>query len=115
MAHELRGRFFWRVGVLFALLLALACGGAALLAALTLDFPSVVHTRPGAFISARPFGAVAFVLIVIGFLLAGRALRRTATPIGDVIEAAGRVAEGDYSARVPDRAKCAPWRAPLTR
>jgi two-component system OmpR family sensor kinase/two-component system sensor histidine kinase BaeS len=36
-------------------------------------------------------------------LLAGRALRYAATPIGDVIEAAGRVAEGNYSARVAER------------
>ncbi|MCC6313232.1 MAG: HAMP domain-containing histidine kinase [Thermomicrobiales bacterium] len=40
-------------------------------------------------------------LIVLGVLfLVGRSLRRTAAPIGDVMAAAERVAEGDYTARV---------------
>ena len=103
MGHAMRGRFFWRVGVLFTLLLAFSCGGVALLIGLTLGFPGAVDAGHGATIPARPFGAVALVVIVLGLLLAGRALRHAATPIGDVIEAAGRVAEGDYAARVPER------------
>jgi hypothetical protein len=43
-------------------------------------------------------------LLVVALLsavfLAGRAVRRTAAPIGDVMEAADRVAGGDYGARV---------------
>lgn len=46
------------------------------------------------------FGAVAFLTLVT---FAGRVLRRTAAPIGDVMEAAGRVAAGDYSVRVEAR------------
>jgi len=46
-------------------------------------------------------------LLVVGLLaavfLAGRAVRRTAAPIGDVMEAADRVAGGDYGARVEAR------------
>jgi signal transduction histidine kinase len=103
MARKMRGRFFWRVGALLALLLAFSCGGFALLVALALDFLGAVDTGHGATIPARPLGGVALVAIVAGLLLAGRALRRAATPIGDVIEAAGRVAEGDYSARVAER------------
>ncbi len=101
--HKLRGRFFWRVGVLFVVLLAFACGGVALLAALTLDCPGATSPGHGAFIPPRPFGIVGLVAIVFGFVLAGRALRRATKPIGDMIEAAGRVAEGDYSARVAER------------
>jgi signal transduction histidine kinase len=40
---------------------------------------------------------------VLVALLAGRAVRRMAAPIGDVMEAADRVAGGDYSARVQAR------------
>lgn len=49
----------------------------------------------------RPFPGFAFLLVVlfIGFIAFGRALRRTAGPIGDVMDAAARVANGDYSAR----------------
>jgi two-component system, OmpR family, sensor histidine kinase BaeS len=49
-----------------------------------------------------PFPLLLLVLLGVAFL-AGRAVRRLATPIGDVMEAADRVAGGDYSARVPVR------------
>jgi signal transduction histidine kinase len=39
----------------------------------------------------------------LGLLGIGRALRRLALPLGDLMEAAGRVAEGDYAARVAER------------
>jgi two-component system sensor histidine kinase BaeS len=41
-----------------------------------------------------------FVLIVLG--MAGGALRRAAAPVGELIEASGRVEAGDFSARVPE-------------
>jgi signal transduction histidine kinase len=41
-------------------------------------------------------------LLVIGFV-AARSLRRLAAPVGDVMEAADRVAAGDYSTRVTQR------------
>jgi two-component system OmpR family sensor kinase/two-component system sensor histidine kinase BaeS len=103
LARRMRGRFFWRVGALLALLLAFSCGGFALLVALALDFLGAVNPTHGATFPARPLGGVALLAIVVGLLLAGRALRHAATPIGDVIEAAGRVAEGDYAARVAER------------
>lgn len=40
---------------------------------------------------------------VVGTLITIRAVRRVASPIGELLEAAGRVAEGDYSARVAER------------
>ncbi|MGZ4146919.1 MAG: sensor histidine kinase [Actinomycetota bacterium] len=51
----------------------------------------------------RPFFPVFFLLllVVVGFVAFGRAVRRTARPIGDVMDAASRVANGDYSARAP--------------
>jgi two-component system OmpR family sensor kinase/two-component system sensor histidine kinase BaeS len=55
----------------------------------------------------RPFfplwGIIPVVLIALGLLTAARALRGATMPIGDLMEAAGRVAEGDYAARVPER------------
>jgi signal transduction histidine kinase len=41
------------------------------------------------------------ILLLIGFVAFGRLIRRTAKPIGDVMDAAGRIAEGDLSARAP--------------
>jgi signal transduction histidine kinase len=52
----------------------------------------------------RGWGGPPFGLLLLGVLgvalLAGRAVRRMAAPIGEVMEAADRVAGGDYSARV---------------
>jgi two-component system OmpR family sensor kinase/two-component system sensor histidine kinase BaeS len=41
------------------------------------------------------------IVLLIGFVAFGRLIRRTAKPIGDVMDAAGRIAEGDLSARAP--------------
>jgi signal transduction histidine kinase len=50
---------------------------------------------------------IPFPLLILGLLavafLAGRAVRRMAAPIGDVMEAADRVAGGDYTTRVQAR------------
>jgi two-component system OmpR family sensor kinase/two-component system sensor histidine kinase BaeS len=51
----------------------------------------------------RPFALVALVALVVGGITARRALRRTVEPIAEVMEAADRVAAGDYSARVEPR------------
>jgi two-component system sensor histidine kinase BaeS len=50
-----------------------------------------------------PLGLAALVLIVAIVSLAILALRRISTPLDDLHEAAGRVAEGDYSTRVPEK------------
>jgi signal transduction histidine kinase len=50
-----------------------------------------------------PFVAVLGVGLVAAFIAAGRAARRMAGPIGTVMEAADRVASGDYSIRVEER------------
>ncbi len=47
----------------------------------------------------RPWFGLVLVLLVIAFLLFGRFVRKTTRPIGEVMDAAARVAEGDYSAR----------------
>jgi two-component system OmpR family sensor kinase/two-component system sensor histidine kinase BaeS len=41
------------------------------------------------------------IVLVVGFILFGRAIRRTARPIGEVMDAAERITEGDLSARAP--------------
>jgi two-component system OmpR family sensor kinase/two-component system sensor histidine kinase BaeS len=46
---------------------------------------------------------VALLIVVYGLLFTARSLRRLAAPTGDVIEAVGRVADGDLSTRVRER------------
>jgi signal transduction histidine kinase len=50
-----------------------------------------------------PAAILGLVLLVAAFALVGRTIRRTARPIGDVMEAADRVAGGDYAVRVRER------------
>lgn len=49
-----------------------------------------------------PFFVVPLV-VVVGLFLLGRTFRSVARPVGDLIEAAGRVEAGSYDARVPER------------
>src|SRR5437870_2778912 len=46
---------------------------------------------------------VALLVVVYGFLFTARSLRRLVAPTGEVIEAVGRVADGDLSTRVDER------------
>ena len=52
---------------------------------------------------AIPIGLLAFTVAVLGVILIVFALRQTITPVGDIIGAANRVADGDYSVRVNER------------
>ena len=52
-----------------------------------------------------PWAAVVLLAIFVLFLLSGvvRAVRRAAVPVGQLIEASGKVEAGDFSTRVPER------------
>ena len=98
-----RGRLFRRVGCVFLLLVLLAFAGFTALFWLIAGASGVVHLSESVLAVTRTVGilAVLFVLPVIFF--AGRELRRTALPIGDMLDAAGQIADGDYSTRVDER------------
>jgi len=102
MWRQMRGRFFWRVGGLFALLFVVIFGGCTVAFWLAMMGLGLIRLPEAATIFSRAGGLVALALGLIGFLALGRALRHLAVPIGDLMEAAGRVAEGDYSARVAE-------------
>jgi signal transduction histidine kinase len=86
-------RFLWRAGLFLAILVLLAVGGATFL------FLLVAGTLG---IAAPHAGFVLLVGVVLVVLLLG-GVRRAAGPVGDLVEAAGRVQSGDYSVRVPER------------
>ncbi|MBI3244490.1 MAG: HAMP domain-containing histidine kinase [Chloroflexi bacterium] len=98
--RNMRGRFFWRLGGLFALLSMFTVGGCSLAFWLAFVGAERFHIPRG----AVPFlGFSSFVIVVMAFTLIGRSLRRTALPVDDLMEAAGRVEAGDYTARVAER------------
>jgi two-component system OmpR family sensor kinase/two-component system sensor histidine kinase BaeS len=91
------------MGVLFALIPLLVFGAFALVFWLVASALGVVQIPRGAFIWVPPLGMIALVLGVVLLVRVGRALRRTAIPISDLMEAAEHIAEGDYSTRVAEQ------------
>jgi two-component system sensor histidine kinase BaeS len=89
----MRGRFMWRIGCFFLLM--------------TVVFVSVIALLGWLIASAiGAAGGVPTILIGLAGLFAlaliGRAIRGAAAPVGDLIEASGRIEEGDFSTRVPE-------------
>jgi signal transduction histidine kinase len=97
MWHKSRGRFFRRAAVFVALSFALA------VAACTWLYSLVAALVNGG-VGVRGTGSVIFpvVLILVGLYLAARTFRRYASPLGDLMDAASRVADGDYTVRVSE-------------
>lgn len=101
--YPMRRRLFWRLGFLFFLLASLACGAFAFLVWLITLSVSQAGLPASLSAVARPFGVVAFVIAVAILFVTFRAIRRTVDPVAEVIDAAERVAGGDYAARVAVR------------
>ena len=83
----------WRIGCFFLLM--------------TVVFVSVIALLGWLIASAiGAAGGVPTILIGLAGLIAlamiGRAIRGAAAPVGDLIEASGRIEEGDFSTRVPE-------------
>jgi signal transduction histidine kinase len=101
--RAMRGRFFRRVGCAVALVNLLAFFVFAAVLGLVLNSLGVIH------IYYRPLGwvipaGIVLLLFTFGSLVwGGRGLRHMSAPLGDLLEAAGRIADGDYSQRVPER------------
>lgn len=106
-----RGRgFFWRIAVLVALFFLLNLVGCAMGLYALLNAEDLFRGQAGPperpampmmmGRSAWPGLAVLGVVVVVGVGVVATALRRTTAPVGEVMEAAERVAAGDYSVRV---------------
>jgi len=94
-----RGGFLWQAGCLASLILLTGAVGLIVL---------LWHLATAVGFSAGGAGGIAVltvlvIAVLLGVALAGRAVRRLAMPVADLIDAAGRVEGGDYTARVPER------------
>ncbi|HEX6580817.1 MAG TPA: ATP-binding protein [Actinomycetota bacterium] len=78
--------------------------GSAILIAAIVTFAVIVGGAiaggPG---HGRPYGFVGLLIVALAVFLIARAGRRVAAPVGEVMEAADRVADGDYEVRVRER------------
>ncbi len=88
-----RARFTRRVGLLFALALVLMAVGLTTVAswiASSANVPLLVRPQ-------RAFFAIVWLFVLLAMFR--RLMGRFGTPLGEIVEAADRVAEGDYSVR----------------
>lgn len=92
--RDVRHKFLRRVGCFFGLVVGLMFVASVLGAIFS---GGQEHGGP-------PFGVFGILILLFGIFVVGRAIRKTAAPIGDVMAAADRVAGGDYAARVETRA-----------
>jgi signal transduction histidine kinase len=91
----MRGRFLRRMGCLFGFVLLFG-----------ISVVLLVAWAVGTLLGANAGSATAIgvgLLVLIGLAVVARFVRRTAAPVGDLIEAAGRVESGDFGARVSER------------
>ncbi len=93
-----RRRFMRRVALLAVVVLVLLLGAMTLL--VVAATAAIGDASGGERVAAV---GVVVVVLALGVWLVGRSVRRTLGPIGDVMEAADRVAGGDYDARVDPR------------
>lgn len=98
----MRGRFFRRIGCGILLIVLFAFGGFTALFWLVAGASGLVDLSASMLAVVRTVAVlfVGFSLVIL--ILGGRELRRTAMPIGDMLEASGRIAEGDYATRVSE-------------
>jgi hypothetical protein len=96
----MRARFVWRLALALAVLTLMAVG-------LVIGFLWIAGRVVGWAGPPRPWEpfvrAPVLLLLILGVIGAVRAVQRLAAPIGDLIEGTGRVAEGEYGARVTER------------
>jgi signal transduction histidine kinase len=99
----MRRRFSRRMGCLLALVNLLAFFIFVVILGLVANSLGFIH------LSYTPLGwviPVGIAIFIAGFgllLWAGRGLRHMSLPFGDLLEAAGHIADGDYSSRVEER------------
>jgi signal transduction histidine kinase len=97
------GPFFWRIAGLVLFLLVFTVGGCALTLGLTATLLGMLHFPGSDLVFSRAVSLAALLIGVAGILFAGRALRRLAISVDDLMEAAERVAAGDYTAHVTEQ------------
>ncbi len=101
--RAMRGRFFRRMGCLFGLFGLIWLGALTAIAWLVGSALGLLQLQPGALAWAVPVGVFAITIVLGSLAFTAHVVRRATIPIGDLLEAAGRVAEGDYSTRVVER------------
>ncbi len=102
-ARRWRGQFFARFLIFFALFIVLSMSAALLLFWFILSALGLIGSNSAPVTLILAVVGFLFVLLFVSVIIAARGFRRAAAPLEELIDAAGRVAEGDYSTRVSER------------
>jgi two-component system sensor histidine kinase BaeS len=95
----MRGHFMRRMGCMFFFVFLFAIALATFAIWTVLTALGIVFAGEG----TRLIAVGGLFLGIFGLLVLGRGLRRIVAPVGDLIDAVGRIEAGDYSVRVPER------------
>ena len=101
--HLRHNPFFRRLGCLFGIFNVLGVVAFVFVIGYIAHLFGLLHLTPLVVQWTVPFGLIGFVLVVSGLVLVGFALRRSFNPLDNLLAAAERVAEGDYTVRVPEK------------
>jgi two-component system sensor histidine kinase BaeS len=100
--RSMRRRFIWPFAIFALLFVSWLVGGLVLMVWLVGRAIGHDGGPPVPLFLALP-GAIVALVLLIGFLAAGRAFRSMAGPGAEIVEALDRVAEGDHATRVRER------------
>jgi two-component system, OmpR family, sensor histidine kinase BaeS len=101
--RRMRGRFSRRIGCVRVLVNALAFFIFVAVVGIVLNGLGILHITINPLWWLVPVGLILLMFGFAALILAAQRLRRLSAPLGDLLEAAGRIAEGDYSPRVAER------------
>lgn len=98
-----RAHFFRRVGCFGVIILLLLAGLFSGLVWLTARTLQIIPLSPESLQRARIIAIFLPILFFFGIGWLALVVRRTAIPVGKILEAVGKVADGDYTVRIPER------------
>jgi two-component system, OmpR family, sensor histidine kinase BaeS len=100
--QRMRGHFFRRAALFLGAVVVLTAGVSTLTLWGAATLLGIVRI-PSGWTGLGQAALAVLVLVFVGAVFAGRAFRRMATPIGEVLAGLGRVSDGDYTTRVRER------------
>jgi signal transduction histidine kinase len=104
--HTVRQNFLRRIGCLFGIIFIAMIILAGFIADGIMQhrMPLGMHPMPqNVPLFFRVISWLLFAGIILGLFFIASLFRKTAIPMADMLDAAGKVADGDYSARVPEK------------
>ena len=101
--------FFRRLGCMFLIFSFFSFALFTTIVGLVLNIFGLLHISGQSFQWTFPLGVFLLISLPAVFVFATRNLRRVSAPLDELVEASGKVAEGDFSVRVNERGPNEVW------